>query len=359
MVAARLAARVDQNPPEDHLPQTPTRFFGRQRAVAELAGLLRATRVLTLLGPGGVGKSRLASEIARRVRLRYPGGVALVQLAPVSDPRVVPYVVARAVGLPDPPVSDLVETLARALRDRKALLVFDNCEHLVDACAELAAELLQRTRSLQVLATSRHVLGVMGEMTWMVPPLTVPDSSVAADAQSIQRFEAVQLFMDRARAARPDFCLNEDNAAAIADICRRLDGLPLAIELAAARVRAFNSRQIADRLDQELHLLVGGPRTAAARHRTMRATLDWSDQLLSDAERRLLARASVFTDTWTIEALEAICANVDVPRCDASDLLSHLVVTRQVIHPGMFKEFTREAGMGLENGADANLSVGG
>ena len=163
-----------------------------------------------------------------------------------------------AAGVPEPPAGDLLETLGRALRFRKMLLVLDNCEHLVDACAELAANVLQRTRSLLMLATSRHVLGVAGEITWAVPPLTVPDADTAADPQSIQSSEAVQLFVERAQAARPDFWLNQNNAAAVATICRRLDGLPLAIELAAARVRAFNSRQIAERLDHELHWLVAG-----------------------------------------------------------------------------------------------------
>ena len=335
--AERLAAKVRTLAPTHlgsapaEVPQGLTHFVGREQAVAQVSALLRTTRLLTLLGPGGVGKSRLGFEAVRLVKRRFPDGIAVVQLAPVTDSRVLPYAVAAALGVPEPASDDTLETLAQATRARRMLLVLDNCEHLVGACAELAQALLEQSTVLRILATSRHVLGVTGETTWAVPPLSLPVDSPMPNVESIAQSEAVQLFVDRARAARPEFRLNSDNAPAVVAICRRMDGLPLAIELAAARIRAFNARQIADRLDQSLQLLVAGPRVAAERHRTMRATLDWSDRLLTDAERRLLARASIFAGGWTLDALEALNADADTIPDEVPEVLAQLVDKSLVI----------------------------
>ena len=276
----------------ERLPIPLTGLVGREGELAEIDRLLRASRLLTLTGPGGSGKTRLALQAAERVGLEYPNGVHFVQLAPLTDPALVPSVVAAAVQVREPPGSGLVEALVTALRHQRRLLVLDNCEHLLDASAALAQALLQGCRGVAVLTTSREPLGIAGEVPWRVPALSVPAS--------------VQLFVARAATVSPGFRLDEQNQAAVAEICRRLDGLPLAIELAAARMRMLPVERIAAGLGDRLRLLTGGSRTAPAHQRTMAASIDWSHDLLSHAEGVLFRRLAVFAGGFTLEAAAAV-----------------------------------------------------
>ncbi len=321
----RAAAKSGREIPvcerRDNLPAPLTTFVGREPAIAEVAGLVGSHRLVTLAGAPGVGKSRLAVRVAEEVRKRFRDGAWLVELAALAEPALVPPVVARQLGLRDEPGRPPDETLAEYLESRELLLVLDNCEHLLDASAGLADTLLRASEGLRILATSREQLGLVGEVAWRVPSLTVPtmdDGPSTMDSpeprtrrpsSTVHRLlesEAGRLFVERVRASVPSFEATESRALAVAEICRRLDGIPLAIELAAARGRALSPDQIAARLDDRFGLLVGGSRTALPRHRTLRATVDWSHGLLSADEQALLRRLAVFAGGWTLEAAEAI-----------------------------------------------------
>jgi predicted ATPase/DNA-binding CsgD family transcriptional regulator len=321
------SARPAPDEAPHNLPLQLTRFIGRERELAEVTALLSGTRLLTLAGAGGCGKTRLALRVAERVVRDYPHGVWLVELAALQEPALVAQTVAAALGVQEAPGTSVTESLAAYLRRRTLLLVLDNCEHVVAAAAGLVEALLQRCPGLRVLATSREPLGCAGETTWRVPSLTVPSPPAAGDdsVAGLTRYEAVRLFVDRALAARPDLALTDHDAPALAEICRRLDGIPLAIELAAARVRAFSLEQIAARLDDRFRLLAAGPRTAMPRQQTLRATVDWSYALLSEPERMLLRRLSVFAGGWTFEAAEAVAAGDGVRPHAVLDLLAQLV----------------------------------
>jgi non-specific serine/threonine protein kinase len=277
---------------------------------------------VTLTGPGGTGKTRLSLQVAAELLDEFPDGVWLVELAALADPAYVPQAVAAALRVQEEPGSALALTLAYHLQFRQLLLVLDNCEHLIAACAELVEMLLRNCPRLRVLATSREVLGIAGETTLLVPSLPVPDDRrpttddrppperlKARTPERLMEYEAVRLFVDRAVAVSPSFQVTERNAAAVAQVCSRLDGIPLAIELAAARVRALTVEQIAARLDDRFRLLTGGSRTALPRQQTLRALIDWSHDLLSEPERVLLRRLSVFVGGWTLEAAEGVCGD--------------------------------------------------
>ena len=281
---------------------------------------LRSARLLTLTGPGGSGKTRLALEIAAECLGDFTDGAWLVALAPIADPALVSRAVAQALGLDDKSGQTVQRALSEHLRDKSLLLMLDNCEHLVAACAELAESLLQAAPGLRILATSREALGVTGENSYPVPALPLPDAGQTPTLEVLAQSEAVRLFVERAAAVRPVFALTEDNAAAVAQICQRLDGIPLAIELAAARTRALTADQIAARLDKRFGLLTSGSRTAPPRQQTLRGAIDWSYDLLSPAERRLLRRLSVFAGGWSLEAAEEAAGAPE-----ALDLLSQLV----------------------------------
>jgi non-specific serine/threonine protein kinase len=300
-----------------NLPAPLTSFVGRAREIALVQERLAETRLLTLTGTGGAGKTRLALLVASNLAAAFDDGVWLVELAPLSDPILVPGAVAAALGLRVSPERPTVDALLDFLRPRAVLLVLDNCEHLVGACAELAGVLLRACPALRILATSREELNVAGEVTWRVPSL-----SLAAD---IAHSEAMQLFVERARASLDDFALSEDNAAAVAEVCQRLDGIPLAIELAAARVRSLAPAEIAARLDDRFSLLTTGPRSAMPRQQTLRATVEWSYALLAEEERRLFRGLSVFAGGWTLDAAEAICADPALPESGIFDLLDRLI----------------------------------
>ncbi|HYH50799.1 MAG TPA: NB-ARC domain-containing protein, partial [Acidimicrobiia bacterium] len=295
-----------------NLPVQLTSFVGRGPEMAEVRRLLADNGLVTLIGTGGAGKTRLALQVAAETLGEFPGGVWQVDLAPLSDPAVVPIAVARALGLGDAERRSTTETLIRFIRDRQALIVLDNCEHLLDATAALAETLLRGCPMLTILATSREPIGVDGEVMWRVPSL------------SLTR-DAVELFTDRARRARPGFVASAEVADTVAEICQRLDGLPLAIELAAARLRALSPGEILAGLHDRFRLLAGGARTAVRRQQTLRASVDWSHDLLTDPERTLFRRLAAFAGGFDLDAAQAVGGGAGLERHQVLDQLALLV----------------------------------
>jgi predicted ATPase/class 3 adenylate cyclase len=320
----------------NNLPSQWTRFIGREHTLAEVRELLAANRLLTLTGAGGSGKTRLALHVAAELLEQFPNGVWLVELAALTDPDLVAPTVLSTLGahrvvsldMHRTPQQPPITALAEALRTQALLLLLDNCEHVLASCADLCDALLRNCPNLRILATSREALGLTGEQTYRVPSLSLPAIGVQVFRCSgvqdepegppehpntrtpehpLLQYEAIRLFVDRATLMQPAFALTSANAAAVVQVCRRLDGIPLAIELAAARVRAMRVEQIATRLDDQFRLLTGGSRTALPRQQTLRALIDWSYDLLSEPERALLRRLAAFAGGWTLEAAEAIC----------------------------------------------------
>ena len=307
-----------------NLPAEPNSFVGRERDLEELALLLSAVRALTLCGPGGIGKSRLALRLAGEMAPAFGDGAWLVEFADTSDSALLPARIASALGIREEPDRPLAETLVDALRPRRLLLVLDTCEHVVAACAALVQQLLGGCPQLRLIATSREPLRVRGETVWRVPPLSMPAVLDGLGADELARHEAIRLFAERAAAASPGFTLAADNADAVARLCRMLDGVPLAIELAAARVRALSIEQIAVRLADRFRLLATGDRTAPLRQQTLRAAVDWSYELLTEPEQILLRRLSVFAG-WNLEMAEQVCADKAIPVGRVLDLLAALI----------------------------------
>ncbi len=309
-----------------NLPIQLTSFIGREGEIAEVKALLSKARLVTLTGSGGAGKTRLALQVAADVVEGYRDGVWLVEFAPITDPALVPKTVASALNVPEQPGRDMMETLVDALRTKALLLLLDNCEHLLAACRDLAAALLRKCPQVCILATSREGLGVPGETFWRVPSLSVPeDLGNLPPSEELILYDAVRLFVDRAVATTPGFTVTRENAPAVARICHQLDGIPLAIELAAARVKVLAVEQIAARLDDRFRLLTGGSRVVLPRQQTLRAAIDWSYDLLSETERGLFRRLSVFAGGWTMEAAEGICTGAGVEASNVLDLLTQLV----------------------------------
>jgi predicted ATPase/DNA-binding CsgD family transcriptional regulator/Tfp pilus assembly protein PilF len=313
-------------PAAARLPSEPNSFVGRERDLADLGMLLADVRMLTLCGPGGVGKTRLAARLASQLSERFSGGSWLVELADVTDAALVAVRVAAVLGVREEPDRPVLETLADALRQRELLLVLDTCEHLIESIADLAHRLLTDCPGVRLLATSREPLRVRGETVWRVPPLALPPAGPAGPGplSALADSEAVRLFLDRAAAVRPGFALTPQNAPAVAALCRTLDGIPLAIELAAARMRALSAEQISGRLDDRFRLLASGDRTAPVRQQTLRAAVDWSHDLLTDSEQILLRRLTIFAG-WTLEMAEHVCADDLVPAGLVLDLLAGLI----------------------------------
>jgi predicted ATPase/class 3 adenylate cyclase len=314
----------------NNLPLQLTTFIGRQRELDEISGLLAGNRLLTLTGPGGTGKTRLALQAAAASLESFPDGAWLVELAPIADPALVPQSAASALSLREKPGQTLPEVLADYLRERSLLLVLDNCEHLVETCAQFVDGLLHACPRLKVMVSSREALGIAGEVSYRVPSLSLPKSGSLTTAEELLQYEAVRLFTERAEAISTHFTLTDQNAAAVAQICQRLDGVPLAIELAAARVKLFSPEQIASRLNDRFRLLTGGSRTALPRQQTLQALIDWSYDLLSEKEQALFRRLSVFAGGWIFEAAEAVCTGESVPgpvidAYEILDLLAQLV----------------------------------
>ena len=322
----RLADSAPSN-----LPVRQSSFVGRDHELAEIRRLLFTTSILTLTGIGGSGKTRLATEAAAGAVDALPDGAWLVELGVLAEGDLVVNTVASTLNVRAGPASTLEAALLEYLRTRTLLLILDNCEHLAAACAAFVGTVTRSCPNVRVLATSRESLNVPGEVVWPVPSLSIPVSDDAASLDDLMRYEAPRLFVERAAAIRPGFAPTRQDARAVAAICRRLDGIPLAIELAAARVQVLSIEQIADRLDERFRLLTGGSRTAAPRQRTLRGALDWSYDLLSAKERALLGRLAVFAGGWTLEGCEAICGGDGVDASDVLDLLTQLISKSLVV----------------------------
>jgi predicted ATPase/Tfp pilus assembly protein PilF len=308
----------------NNLPVQLSTFVGRKDEIDEVIRRLDSVRALTLIGAGGTGKTRLAQQAAAKVVEDFADGIWYVELAPVTNSTLVAQTVAKVLQVDEEPARAIVETLVDELKTKKILLILDNCEHLIDACADLAMRLLQTCPDLCLLSTSREVLEIPGEISINVPPLALPKRGDQPSANELAGYSAIRLFIERADAVVPGFVITEKNGPAVLQICWRLDGIPLAIELAAAKLKILQVEEIALRLDDRFHLLTGGSRTALPRHQTLRAMMDWSYGLLFDKERLLFQRLAVFSGGWTLEAAENICADHTVSNPDILDLLLHL-----------------------------------
>ncbi len=323
----RIAAESET--PPHNLPRQLSAFFGRDDEVREVSDLIAATPLASLVGTGGVGKTRVAIEVGNHVLERFPEGVWFVELAPVGDPALVAGAVAATLRVPESPRRALLDTLVSYLAQKRLLIVLDNCEHVIDQARLVAGSLLRECPTVAVLATSREPLRVTGERVYRIPPLAVPQT--AASPEEAMRYGAVALFVDRVRANDTRFALTHDNVEPVVEICRRLDGVPLALELAAARATVLSPRQIAERLDKVFDLLAHHDETVVPRHRTMSAVIDWSYDLLSAPARLLFDRLSIFAGGFTLEAATAVCADDNLPRADLLEHLTSLVAQSLVI----------------------------
>ncbi|HTZ28767.1 MAG TPA: LuxR C-terminal-related transcriptional regulator [Streptosporangiaceae bacterium] len=303
--------------------EEPNSFVGRERELDELRRFVPSTRAVTLCGPGGIGKTRLALRVLAELADEFPDGVWFIELGELRQPDLVVSRVASVIGVDEEPGRPLLETLADALRPRRLLLALDTCEHLIDSCARMCHRLLASSQGLHVLATSREPLRMAAEAVWQVPPLSLPEPGVPQAPEELGRYEAVRLFGERAEASLPGFALGAGNVSAVSTLCRSLDGVPLAIELAAAWVRVLSVEQIVARLDDRFRLLTSGDRTAPARQRTLRAAIDWSHDLLAGPEQVMLRRLSVFAG-WSLEMAEQVCSSDDLPAAGILDLLAAL-----------------------------------
>jgi predicted ATPase/DNA-binding XRE family transcriptional regulator len=324
------------NKPVTNLPAPLTSFIGREKELADVRKLIARHRLVTLTGPGGVGKTRLSVKVGELVLADFPEGVWMVELAPVLDPSLVPATAARTFGLLEDPKRPFIDVLCDFLREKTLLLILDNCEHVLDACAQFADTALKRCPNLKVLTTSREVFGVLGEAVYPVPSLALPNIRHLVDR--FREFESIRLFEERAQLAQVNFSLTIGNAPAVAKVCTQLDGIPLAIELAAARINTFSAEEIAERLPRNFRLLSTGNRTALPRHRTLHAAIDWSYDLLSTDEKILFRRLSVFVDSWTLEAAESVCSDAHIHSELFFDLLTRLLtkslITKEVTQVG-------------------------
>jgi predicted ATPase/DNA-binding XRE family transcriptional regulator len=322
--------QIETVSPRHNLPLQLTSFIGRAKEQAEVIDLLAKHRLVTLVGAGGIGKTRLSIQVASGLLNDFPNGIWLIELAPLSDPALVPQAIVTTLGLIDQAGRSVLNILTDFLQTKRALLILDNCEHLIQACAQLAETLLQACADLHILTTSREALGIAGETVYLVPTLTTPDP-MHATLDILPQYEAVQLFVQCAQSALVSFKLTYENAPAIAQVCHQLDGIPLALELAAARIKMMSVEQIASHLNDRFRLLTGGARTALPRHQTLQAMIDWSHDLLSGPERVLLRRLSVFAGGWSLEAAESVCGNESIETHEILDLLTQLLNKSLVI----------------------------
>jgi non-specific serine/threonine protein kinase len=320
---------AEAKPTPHNLPIQLTSFIGREKEVIEIKRFLSASegsiRLLTVTGAGGFGKTRLALRAASGLFDVFPDGIWLIELAPLTEPALVPQAVATVLGFKEEPGRSHLSTLTDRLRGKTILLVLDNCEHLIQASAQLADALLHSCPNVHILATSREALSILGEKTFPIASLSSPDPLHSLPVEALTEYEAVRLFVDRAVAALPGFTVTKDNAPAVAQVCSQLDGIPLAIELAAARVKLLQVEQIAERLDDRFRLLTSSTRITLPRHQTLHAAIDWSYDLLTEPERMLLRRLSVFVGGWKLEAAEAVCAGDGIESTEILDLLTQLV----------------------------------
>ncbi len=336
---------VDQVSPRNNLPIQLTSFIGRTNELAQIKQVLTESspqvRLLTLTGHGGCGKTRLALQAANELLDCFADGVWFIELAPLSDASLVPQAIGNVLGIPKQAGEPMLTTLAETLRAQECLLILDNCEHVVQAAAQCIETLLNVCPNLCVIATSRELLGAAGEHALYVRSLAIPETHAGLNVDALMQYGAVQLFVERAVSVVPDFVLTNENAGAVVQICERLDGIPLALELAAARLRMLSVEQIAARLDNAFRLLTGGRRTALPRHQTLQALIDWSYDLLTPSERILFQRLAVFAGGWTLDAAEKICAGAEIATHDVFELLSHLIDKSLVLvvpqHAGRYR----------------------
>ena len=322
--------RVSTEFPRTNLPFPLTSFIGREKEVEEILRLLSKNRLVALTGLGGVGKTRLAIQSSNKILSKFKDGIWWVELAPLTDEALVPQAIAQALGVPESSTHPLIQSVESFLHEKQLLLVLDNCEHLISASAQLAQSLLTRCANLRILVTSREALGITGEVVYQVPTLSLPASQTQKPLESLMEYEGVRLFVERAE-ARSGFILNEQNAMAVLQICQHLDGIPLALELAAARTELLSAEDIAVRLNDRFNLLRQGNRTALPRHQTLRAAINWSYDLLSHQELILFRRLAVFAGGWTLQAVQAVCSDDDIGEDEILDLLAHLVEKSLVI----------------------------
>lgn len=309
----------------NNLPVQLTSFIGREKEIAEIKQGLTEHRLVTLTGSGGTGKSRLSLQVAADVIDHYPDGVWFVEFAPLADPDLIPQTILAVLRLGEQPGKTALKVLEESLNTKKLILILDNCEHLIEPSARVVNALLLSAPEIKILASSREALGVKGELAWHVPSLGLPDPKAHIEIEQLTQYESVRLFIERASLVQPHFKVDKDNAPAIAQICYRLDGIPLAMELAAARLKLLSADQIAARLDDRFRLLTGGARTAMPRQQTLRATVDWSYDLLAENEKLLLRRLAVFAGGWSLELAEQICSDDKLDALDILDMLGHLV----------------------------------
>ena len=347
---------ADSALPDHNLPRSLTSFIGRQREIEAIAELLAQNQLVMLTGAGGIGKTNLCLQVGRAQLASFPDGVWLIELAPITDPTLIPQTVTRVLGVQDvhgranapetlgretAVVQTILQNLIEHLQDKACLLILDNCEHLIDEAAQFVETVLQSCPHVKILASSREALGVPGERPFRVPPLSIPQNGQSADYNNWVQFDALRLFVERAKTILPQFEVTADNYAAILQICKRLDGIPLALELAAARIPVLDVEQIAIRLDDRFRLLTGGSRTALPRQQTLRALVDWSWDLLTDEERILMKRLSVFAGEMSLEAIEFVCADEQLDVYDLLDLLAELVNKSLVLTQHDEKQETR------------------
>ncbi|WP_436501066.1 helix-turn-helix transcriptional regulator [Actinokineospora sp. HUAS TT18] len=318
-----MPSAAAERSPVSRLPVEVTTYVGRTTEILEVKRLLGVAPLVTLTGPGGVGKTRLALRVATAERAAFADDVVFVSLAELREPKLLINTVADRLGLGDRSTRSVTDVVVDHLRSRRLLLVLDNCEHLVEACARFIETVLTSCPEVVVLATSRQSLGVPGEHVLPVPPLAIPEPGESSDA--LQRYDSVRMFLDRATAVVPSFTITDEHVDDVIRLCRALDGLPLAIELAAVRLRSLSPRQLADRLNKRFTLLTQATRSAPSRHETLQALIDWSHQLCTDQERTLWARASVFSGSFDLEAAEAVCCGADLPRDELIDVLDGLI----------------------------------
>jgi predicted ATPase len=337
MISANIPQAVPGN-----LPAPLSSFIGRKREIAEIQNLLSKNRLLTLTGSGGAGKTRLAYHSAGFLSADFKDGIWATEFAALTEGDLAAQTIASALGVQEQGGRPIFESLVRFLQPRSTLLILDNCEHLIDPIARLSKSLLESCPNVKILATSREPLGVAGEMVFVVPPLSLPEAQPwrgpGMEQETLARYqqsEAIQLFITRAISAASEFKLTVENGPWVAEICRRLDGIPLAIELAAARMRAFSARQIAERLDDRFRLLISSERTAPLRHQTLAAALDWSYLMLPVKEQKMLQRLSIFASRWTLESAEFVCTNHAIQQTEVLELLSNLVDKSFVVPESM------------------------
>lgn len=316
----------------NNLPIQLTSFVGREDVMQKVKNLFAQTHLLTITGTGGAGKTRLAMQTGADLIDDFANGVFIAELAPVSDPAFILQTLMNSIGVKEEPGKSLEEILTGYLKDKKMLIILDNCEHLIDECANLAKKLMSSCPDLRIIATSREALNCSGEQTYRLPSLSIPDTSVINTPEKLAQYESARLFIERALWVNPNFRVTERNAAALAEICRHLDGIPLAIELAAARIKVLSVEKIQERLYDRFNLLSRGRRTALPRQQTLRALIDWSYDLLSEEEKILWKRLSVFSGGWTLEAAEEICSDDKIKQEEILDLLSHLAEKSIIIY---------------------------